>query len=205
MGTAVQAAAVADVSHPVKQGLVQAFSVYIDTLFVCSATAFMILVTGMYNVSDSTGFIVENLPGVEAGPVFVQNAIGTAMPSFGAIFVAIALLFFAFTTILGNYYAAETNFMYIASRYNVTWLINVIRVVTIFAVITSATKQASTAWAVGDMGVGIMAWLNLIALALLSKTVFTTLKDFEEQYDATGDAVFNPEKLGIKNTTVWNK
>jgi AGCS family alanine or glycine:cation symporter len=204
MGTAVQAAAAADVSHPAKQGLVQAFSVYIDSLFVCSATAFMILITGMYNVSDATGgFIIENLPGVEAGPIFTQNAVESVVSGFGANFVAISLLFFAFTTILGNYYAAETNIAYISRNMDSKWILIGLRLVTLFAVFTGTTKTASLAWAIGDVGVGVMSWLNLIAIALLSKIAFSVLKDFEEQYKQTGDAVFNPEKLGIKNTVAW--
>ncbi|MBD5023891.1 sodium:alanine symporter, partial [Xanthomonas citri pv. citri] len=106
-------AAAAEVSHPVKQGLVQAFSVYIDTLFVCSATAFMILFTGMYNTQAADGsFIVHQLKGVEAGPGFTQAAIDSVLPGFGAGFVAIALFFFAFTTIMAYYYIAETNIAY---------------------------------------------------------------------------------------------
>lgn len=205
MGTAVQAASAANVSHPVKQGLVQAFSVYIDTMFVCTATAFMILITGMYNVSSGAGsFIVENLPGIEAGPIFTQNAVETILPGFGASFVAISLLFFAFTTILGNYYAAETNIAYISSKMNAGWLLTGIKIATLIAVFTSATKSANLAWAIGDMGVGIMSWLNLIAIALLSKTAFKVLKDFEEQYRETGDAVFEPHKLGLNTADGWS-
>lgn len=204
MGTAVQAAAAADVSHPAKQGLVQAFSVYIDTLFVCTATAFMILITGMYNVSDSAGnFIVNNLPGVEAGPIFTQSAVESVIPGFGASFVAISLLFFAFTTILGNYYAAETNIAYIGRKLNSKWLLIGMRCVTLFAVFTGTTKTASLAWAIGDVGVGTMSWLNLVALLLLSKIAFNVLKDFEKQYKETGDAIFDPDALGIKNTEAW--
>lgn len=206
MGTAVQAAAAADVSHPVKQGLVQAFSVYIDTLFVCTATAFMIIITGMYNVIGPSGTaIVENLPGVEAGPLFTQKAVETIIPGFGPAFIAISLLFFAFTTILGNYYAAETNIAYINSKLKAPWLLTGIRLVTLVAVFTSATRTASLAWAIGDMGVGVMSWLNLIAIALLSGVVFKVLKDFETQYKETGDAFFNPLDLGIKNADYWVK
>lgn len=205
MGTAVQAAAAADVSHPVKQGLVQAFSVYIDTLFVCTGTAFMIIITGMYNIIGPNGAIVENLPGVEAGPVFTQKAVETILPGFGPAFVAISLLFFAFTTILGNYYAAETNIAYINKKAKMPWILNALRVITLIAIITSATRSADLAWAIGDMGIGIMSWLNLIAIFFLSGIVVKVLKDFEKQYKETGDAVFNPDALGIKNANYWSK
>src|SRR5690606_6276263 len=98
-GTCPLEAAAAEVSHPAKQGYVQAFSVYVDTLLVCSATAFMIISTGMYNVATPEGvMLVEALPGVEAGPGFAQAAVESVLPGYGAGFVALALLFFAFTT-----------------------------------------------------------------------------------------------------------
>lgn len=123
-GTGPHPAAAAEVSHPVKQGLVQAFSVYIDTLFVCSATAFMILFTGMYNTHSADGsFIVHHLKGVEAGPGFTQAAIDNVLPGFGAGFVAIALFFFAFTTIMAYYYIAETNIAYLARGRDGKWAI----------------------------------------------------------------------------------
>ncbi len=93
-GTGPMAAAAAEVSHPAKQGLVQAFSVYVDTLFVCSATAFMILITGTYNTYDGNGgYLFENpaLNGAEPGPIFTQSAVDTLMPGFGSMFVAVAL------------------------------------------------------------------------------------------------------------------
>jgi AGCS family alanine or glycine:cation symporter len=116
-GTGPHAAAAAEVSHPAKQGLVQAFSVYIDTILVCSATAFMILFTGSYNVVDPENegqFLRNNLgDAVEAGPAYTQAAVESVIPGFGAGFVGIALLFFAFTTIMAYYYIAETNVAYL--------------------------------------------------------------------------------------------
>ena len=107
-GTGPHAAAASEVQHPAQQGLVQAFSVYVDTLFVCSATAFMILITGMYNVfPESTGiFVVQNLPAetIIDSPAFTQFALESTMGGFGKIFVAVALFFFAFTTLLAYYY-----------------------------------------------------------------------------------------------------
>jgi AGCS family alanine or glycine:cation symporter len=112
-GTGPHAAAASEVQHPAQQGLVQAFSVYVDTLFVCSATAFMILITGTYNVlpEGGTGFVVQNLPAATIidSPAFTQFALESTMGDFGRIFVAVALFFFAFTTLLAYYYIAETN------------------------------------------------------------------------------------------------
>ncbi|GAM71059.1 sodium/alanine symporter [Vibrio sp. JCM 19236] len=115
-GTGPHAAAAANVQHPAQQGLVQSFSIYIDTLLVCSATAFMILITGMYNVHGAgEAFIIQNLASdIGAnGPVFTQMAIESALPGIGKPFIAVALFFFAFTTILAYYYIAETNIAYI--------------------------------------------------------------------------------------------
>jgi len=115
-GTAPHAAAAAEVSHPVKQGLVQAFSVYIDTIFVCTTTALIILFTGQYNVQNPDGgFLVENIPNVGPG-AFTGMAIGTHFPAIGNGFVAIALLFFAFTTIMAYYYIAETHLTYLNQK-----------------------------------------------------------------------------------------
>jgi AGCS family alanine or glycine:cation symporter len=142
-GTAPHAAAAAEVSHPAKQGLVQAFSVYIDTLFICTATAFMILFTFQYNVIDPSidgGFITENIPGISYGPEYTQLAIESQFPGFGKIFVAIALSFFAFTTIMAYYYIAETNVSYLDHQNKKKWLIWVLRIVILGATFYGAIR-----------------------------------------------------------------
>ncbi len=205
-GTGAHAAAAAEVSHPAKQGLVQAFSVYIDTLFVCSATAFMILFTGMYNTERPGGsFIISNLPGVEAGPGFTQAAIETVLPGFGAGFVAVALFFFAFTTIMAYYYIAETNIAYLTRGKNGKWAMFALKLVLLGATFYGSVKQASLAWALGDAGLGIMVWLNLIAILILAKPALVALKDYEAQKKQGIDPVFDPVKLGIKNADYWEK
>lgn len=203
-GTGPHAAAAAEVSHPAKQGLVQAFSVYIDTLLVCSATAFMILFTGMFNVERPDGtFIVNNLEGVEAGPGYTQAAIESVLPGFGAGFVAIALFFFAFTTIMAYYYIAETNIAYLTRGKDSKWPMFALKVVLLASTFYGAVKTASLAWALGDIGLGIMVWLNVIAILILFKPAIVALKDYEEQKRQGLDPVFNPEKLGIKNADYW--
>ncbi len=203
-GTGPHAAAAAEVSHPAKQGLVQAASVYIDTLLVCSATAFMILVTGMYNVKDAAGnFIVENLPGVEEGPAFTQNAIESVMPGFGASFVAIALFFFAFTTIMAYYYMAETNVAYMLRGKNNLIAMFILKAVLLVATFYGAIRKAGLAWDLGDVGLGLMVWLNLIAILILAKPALAALKDYEQQKKQGLDPVFDPVKLGIKNADYW--
>lgn len=204
-GTAPHAAAAAEVSHPAKQGIVQAFSVYIDTLFVCSATAFMILITGMYNVTpEGTAAIVNNLgKGAEPGPFYTQAAVESVFPGFGAPFVAIALLFFAFTTIMAYYYMAETNLAYITQKARRIWAEYLLKIAFLGMVFYGTVKTATLAWALGDIGVGSMAWLNVIAIVLLSKPALKLLRDYESQLKAGKDPVFDPVKVGIKNADFW--
>ncbi|WOV88948.1 alanine/glycine:cation symporter family protein [Sporosarcina oncorhynchi] len=204
-GTGAHAAAAAEVSHPAKQGLVQAFSVYIDTLFVCSATAFMILFTGMYNTQteDGKGFIVENLAGVEQGPGYTQAAVDSILPGFGAGFVAIALFFFAFTTIMAYYYIAETNIAYLFRKRNTRSVMFILKIIILITTFWGTIRTADLAWALGDVGLGIMVWLNVIAIVILAKPALLALKDYEQQKNLGLDPVFNPKKLGIKNATFW--
>ncbi|MDW2878326.1 MULTISPECIES: alanine/glycine:cation symporter family protein [Bacillaceae] len=206
-GTGAHAAAAAEVSHPAKQGLVQAFSVYIDTLFVCSATAFMILFTGMYNTvgEDGTTMIVNGLPGVEAGPAFTQAAVDSALPGFGAGFVAVSLFFFAFTTIMAYYYIAETNMAYLMRNKDGRLLTFILKIVLLGATFYGAVNAADLAWALGDVGLGLMVWLNLIAILILAKPALIALKDYEAQKKQGLDPVFNSKKLGIKNAEYWEE
>jgi len=205
-GTAPHAAAAAEVSHPVKQGLVQGFSVYIDTLFVCTATAFMILFTGQYNVvNPEGGFLAENMPGVPIGPEFTQRAVDTYFPTLGAGFVAISLFFFAFTTIIAYYYIAETNLSYLDKKQKGKGIVWVLRIIILFAVFYGSIRTAELAWAVGDIGVGIMAWLNIVAIFLLRKPAMLALKDYAAQKKLGIDPVFSARKLGIKNADEWDK
>ncbi|MXQ52653.1 alanine/glycine:cation symporter family protein [Shimazuella alba] len=205
-GTGPHAAAAAEVSHPAKQGLVQAFSVYIDTLFVCSATAFMILFTGMYNTEAPDGsFIVNNLKGVEAGPGYTQAAIDSIFPGFGSGFVAIALFFFAFTTIMAYYYIAETNIAYLVRGKNSKLPLLLLKLVILGGTFYGSVKTAALAWALGDVGLGIMVWLNIIAILILAKPALLALKDYEQQRKQGLDPIFNPNALGIKNADFWEK
>ena len=203
-GTAPHASSAASVSHPAKQGLVQAFSVYVDTLFVCSATGFMLLITGLYNVETETGqAIYTGVAGVGAGPGYVQTALEGLMPGIGNIFVAVALFFFAFTTILAYYYIAETNVSYINRFVARPWMSTVLKLIVIGAVVYGTVNTAETAWGLGDTGVGLMAWLNIFAILLLQKPAFLCLKDFEQQKAEGKDPVFSPATLGIENAEYW--
>ena len=203
-GTGPHPAAAAEVEHPAQQGYVQAFSVYVDTLFVCSATAFMLLSTGMYNVKAPDGTMLFNgVPGMEAGAGYTQAAVESVLPGFGATFVALALFFFAFTTIVAYYYMAETNIAYINRKVHRPWLSFVLKICIMAAVTYGSVKSASLAWDLGDVGVGLMAWLNIIAILIIQKPALVALKDYERQKKAGLQPTFDPEQLGIPNAQFW--
>lgn len=209
-GTAPHAAAAAEVQHPAQQGLVQAFSIYVDTLFVCSATAFMILITGMYNVGTTeSGFLIQNIGADIAAnsPSFTQMAIESMMPAFGNPFVACALFFFSFTTLMAYYYIAESNVVYIRRFIRLPGATSILKVGIILATFYGTIKAADLAWGLGDIGVGLMAWINIIGILIIffmGRPALKALKDYEAQRNAgVTDYTFDPEKLGIKNADFW--
>ena len=212
-GTAPHAAAAAEVEHPAQQGLVQSFSIYVDTLFVCTATAFMILITGAYNVHPEGGaaMLIQNLDPstVIASPVFTQMAIESVMPGIGNPFVAVALFFFSFTTLMAYYYIAESNVVYIKRFIKLPGAILTLKIVLMSAVFYGTVKAAGLAWGMGDIGVGLMAWVNIIGILIIffmGRPAIKALKDYEEQQrNGVTDFTFDPKKLSIKNAEFWEK
>ena len=208
-GSQVAAAASAQVSHPVKQGLVQSFSVYIDTLFVCTATALMILLTGTYNVFDGKGqAIVSNLAGVgaaDAGALYTQKALSSMIGNWGSVFVAVALVFFAFTTLMSYYYIAETNLTYLLKGRLQKWHILTLQILMIASLFYSGIASSEFAWSLGDIASGLTVWVNIIVILWLSPLVFKLLKDYEDQLQAGLDPDFDPEKLGMSDVDYWIK
>ncbi|QKJ67962.1 alanine:cation symporter family protein [Deefgea piscis] len=206
-GSGPHAAAAAEVSHPAKQGIVQAFAVYIDTLIVCSATAFMILITGKFNVVDPNkegGFLFNGLPDIAAGTGYTQSAVESVFPGFGAMFVGVALLFFAFTTIIAYYYIAESNVTYLLQkRRGSGTALFLLKCMLLTTVVYGAVRTSDLAWGLGDIGVGMMAWLNIIAILLLQKPALIALKDYEAQKAQGLDPTFDPVKLGIADADFW--
>lgn len=212
-GTGPQHAAAAEVSHPAKQGFVQAFAVYVDTLFVCSATAFIIISTDMYKVFENgeeggpTRYEGALPEGVPVGPGFVQSALDSFVSGLGPSFIAFAIAFFAFTTVLAYYYLAETNFVYLTRwvknpsvRRAVIWFLRILIVVSVFV---GATSTPGAAWTLGDIGVGTTAWLNIIAILILQVPALKTLRDYERQRKEGLEPDFDPEAIGIKNADFW--
>lgn len=221
-GTGPHPAAAAEVSHPANQGLVQAFSVYIDTLFVCSATAFIILSTGMYNVkgpgdeliiNHGVYYIQDGVRHFDGSAIYTQAAVDKAFsgrqefdPAYkgmGSYTVAIALFFFAFTTLMAYYYIAETNVAYLTRRRGGPILMFILKVGILCSVYIGCVKTAKLAWDLGDLGVGLMAWLNIIAILILHKPALKAFRDYEKQKRENLDPVFNPRALGIQNADFW--
>jgi AGCS family alanine or glycine:cation symporter len=217
-GTGPHAAAAAEVSHPAKQGFAQAFAVYIDTLFVCSATAFIIISTGMFNTfsgetwDDGNSPVVGSGEGglstdVEPGPGYIQQGLDSVFPGAGPSFIALALGFFVFTTIVAYYYMAEVNLKYLtrkmSNRLVARALLRVLQALVLVSVAYGAVTSAGAAWGLGDIGVGSMAWLNIVGILFLQGPALKALKDYREQKKQGLDPQFDPRKLGIKNATFW--
>ena len=215
-GTGPHAAAAAEVSHPAKQGYVQAFAIYFDTMLVCTSTAFLLLSTGMYNTfrtvtengKDTLVEIFSGVPGLQPseGAQFTQAAVESVLPGWGAGFVALALFFFAFTTIMAYYYMAETNLTYVAGvRKPHRLAILLLRLGIIGMVVFGAYHNAAMAWTLGDIGVGLMAWLNIVAILILQKPALLALRDYERQKKLGLDPTFDPQALGIRNADFWTR
>lgn len=189
-GTGAIPSAAADVDHPAEQGLVQAFSVYVDTLLVSTATALMILSTGTFNIFDiKTGeTLLANAPELGSNYVgYTQAAVDSALGGFGGSFISIALSFFVFTTIVADYFYSESSIMYLcsarkrASSVLEKTLIWLLRLFVLVAVLFGSVKDADTVWTLGDIGLGIMAWINVVAIILLAPKAFAALEDYEKR------------------------
>ncbi len=209
-GTAPIVAAAAKVSHPVKQGMVQAFSVYVDTLLVCTATAVMILACKTYNVYDAQGGLLFTSPVVQLGEPdvsYTTAAISTLIgPKIGGLIISFALFFFAFTTIMAYYYYAETNLVYLFGKTRrEKMFIWILRISLIASVFYGSLNKASLMWSLGDIGVGLMAWINIVAILLLSRIAFRCLRSYEKQKKAGKEPKFDADELNIKNADFWKK
>ena len=185
-GGAIVSASAA-VSHPARQGLAQAFSVYVDTLLICTATALMILCSGCYNIFDpATGALLY--PGrAELGANYVgftQAAVDTVFSGFGGAFVSIALVFFVFTTVMAYYFYGETSIITFFEgkpdrRRAERVCIWAFRFVLLGMVVFGSVREAGVIWQLGDVGVGLTAWINVIALLLLCPQAIRALREYE--------------------------
>ncbi|MEH8020817.1 alanine/glycine:cation symporter family protein [Rheinheimera metallidurans] len=204
-GESTFSSAAAEVSHPVKQGLVQSFSIYIDTVLVCTASGLMILVTNMYNVypDGASLALVEHIPGVAAGTAWTQLAVSTVFVNAGSTFISVAIFLFAFTTLMAYYYIAETTVVYLDRKLSYPVLKLVLKLVFLTVLFFGSVQPASLMWSLGDIGFGSMCYLNYIAIVLLSKPALLALRDYERQKKMGIDPVFNPRKAGVKNAELW--
>ena len=176
----------ASVSHPARQGLAQSFSVYVDTLLICTATALMILCAGTYNILDAkTGEILvagmSELGANYAG--YTQAAVDSVLPGWGNVFVSASLMLFVFTTLMAYYFYAESSIIYIFrghSQRGEKAAIWVYRILMLAMVVFGSLKEAGVIWKIGDIGVGLTAWLNVVALLILCPVAIRALKEYEK-------------------------
>ncbi|MBQ2469741.1 MAG: alanine:cation symporter family protein [Ruminococcus sp.] len=194
VGSAPNASASADVTHPVKQGLVQTISVYIDTILLCTATALMCLTSGVeYNAEMS-------------GAAYVQNAISTIFGGFGPIFITIAMVMFAFTTLIGNLYYVDNALIYLNKKREPSKVfMRIFHALCAAIVFVGAVIPMDAAWATADITMGGMTLINIPACVLLGSIAIKTLKDYEAQKKAGKNPVFKASDIGLKpeETDMW--
>ena len=193
VGSAPNAAAAADVSHPVKQGLVQMLSVFIDTLLICTATALMALCTGIVPSKSLNG------------ASFVQASLANVFGSIGPYFITFALLLFAFTTLLGNLYYCNGALNYIAGRTVSKTGKTIFNVIAILIVFIGAQLDFGLIWDTADVLMGFMAIVNLPVIVILGGTALKALKDYTDQRAQGKYPVFKAASIGLREKTdFWN-
>ncbi len=187
MGSAPNAAATADVTHPAKQGLVQMLSVFLDTLLICTCTAFMCL---------SSGIAIPN--GNDVGAKYVGNALGATFGKFGPIFIAVSMALFAFTTLIGNYAYCEGCLKFIFKRDLKKYEMTVFRIIATVLVFVGAIATAGTVWGLADVTQGFMVLVNMPVILILMNPAVKCLKDYCNQRKDGKDPVFKAKDIGIE-------
>ena len=187
MGSAPNAGATADVSHPAKQGMVQMLSVFIDTILICTTTAMMLLNFGTGN---------QELTGMP----YVQQAVNAEVGVWGIHFITVSIFLFAFSSLIGNYCYAESNLKFIKDSKG---LLFVFRIIVVGVVFVGAQANFDTVWNLADVLMGLMAIVNIVSILLLSKISMKVMNDYTRQKKEGKDPQFHPDKLGIKNTQCW--
>ncbi|EEB36145.1 amino acid carrier protein [Anaerococcus hydrogenalis DSM 7454] len=193
IGSAPNAAASANISHPVKQGLVQMLSVFIDTLLICTATAFMCLSSG-----------IEPSEALSGAP-YVQESLSTFLGGFGNYFISFSLALFTFTTLIGNLFYADSNLSYIHKKTPSKRFMLVFRIFAVVVILLGAMSEVKVAWDISDLLMGIMALINLPSILILSKKALDCLKDYEKQKREGKNPIFKAKDIGIKeNLDYWS-
>ncbi|MEB2299189.1 alanine:cation symporter family protein [Lysinibacillus xylanilyticus] len=191
MGSVPNAAATANTSHPAKQGLVQSLGVFFDTIMICSATAFIIILAGLYNTGESNGIILT------------QNSLAVHVGGWAPYFIAIAIIFFAFSSIVGNYYYGESNIEFMNAHKG--WMF-VYRILVLAMVMFGSLAQVELVWNLADLFMGLMAIINITIILLLGKIAFQVLDDFTTQRNAGKNPVFYAKSIPkLKNTDCWEE
>lgn len=185
MGSAPNAAASASVSHPVKQGLVQMISVFLDTIVICSATAFMSLASGIVPTEEL------------AGAPFVQASLSTVFGSYGNIFITVSLALFAFTTLLGNLYYVDSCLTYINKKTPSKTFMLCYRIIAAILIFVGAGMEMSLAWDMADFLMGVMCLINIPSILYLGSIALKALEDYKRQRAEGKNPVFKAEAVGI--------
>lgn len=185
MGSAPNAAASAAVTHPVKQGLIQTLSVFLDTLVICSTTAMILLVSGVQPSEDIS---------------YVQRAVHTTFGDLGIHFITIAIFFFAFSSLIGNYFYTEANLRFIQDSRP---LLFAFRVTCLIAIFLGAQAELKTVWDLADVLMGLMSVVNIFAIVMLGNIALRALRDYEAQRRAGKDPTFRAGDIGLGNTECW--
>lgn len=185
VGSAPNASASAEVSHPAKQGLVQVLSVFIDTILVCSATAFMCMCSG-----------VEPTKALEGAP-YVQKALSETLGSFGPIFITVAMILFAFTTLLGNLYYVDKCIFHILGRVPGKTFMRIYHVIASLVILVGAGLSADLLWNISDIFMGGMTLINMPVIFILSKYAIRALKDYEKQRKEGREPVFYAKDIEL--------
>ena len=193
VGSAPNASASAEVSHPAKQGLVQVLSVFIDTIVICSATAFMCMCSG-----------VEPSPEL-SGAAYIQAALKNVLGSFGPIFITVAMILFAFTTLLGNLYYVDKRLAYILKKEPSKLFMTVYRIIASLLIFIGSGLSADLLWNIADITMGGMAVINMPVILILGKYAIRALKDYEAQRKHTDTPEFKTADIGLPHKTdYWN-
>ena len=186
-GSAPNAAAIAHTSHPVKQGLLQAFGVFMDTIVVCTCTAFIILLSGLYDSSYD-------------GILLTKYALETHVGSSGGHFITLAIFLFAYSTIIANYFYGETNIRFITKSSSA---IHFFRIITGFTIMSGSLMTLQEAWSIVDIAMGVMTLVNLYAIVRLSPKVFFLVKDYLRQRRAGNDPHFHRTSMPDEGLECW--
>lgn len=193
VGSAPNASASADVSHPAKQGLVQVLSVFIDTVLVCSATAFMCMSSGVEPTKELSG------------APYVQAALTETLGQFGPIFITVAMILFAFTTLLGNLYYVDQCAVFLLGRVPSKKTQNIYHIIAAIVIFIGAGLSADLLWNIADITMGGMTIINMPVILILGKYAFRVLKDYEEQRKHGQTPVFKAENINLPHKTdYWN-